>query len=77
MLPLVLAVFEIDGPAFKNHEAKEFAAVAFKGMVPEGSKSYEWWADDFRYPYTPKSYAPPVKPVDDGHGHGAGDGHGH
>lgn len=76
-LPLILAVFEIDGPASKTHEAKEFAAVAFKGMIPEGSKSYEWWANEVHYPYKPSTYVPPVKPVDDGHGHGEGGGHSH
>ncbi len=75
--PLILAVYEIDGPASSEHEAKEFAGVVFKGMIPEGSRIYEWWASDIRYPYTPATYTPPVKPVDDGHGHGAGDGHGH
>lgn len=69
-LPLILGLFEIDGPATGRHEAKEFAAVAFKGMIPEGSRSYEWWVDEIRYPYTPATYSPPVKPVDDGHGHG-------
>jgi hypothetical protein len=67
--PLILAVYELDGPPDKTHEAKELAAIVFKGMVPEGSKIYEWWADEVRYPYNPATYEPPVKPVDDGHGH--------
>lgn len=71
-LPLILAVYELDDPAHKDHKdhgADEMAAVVFKGMVPEGSKGYEWWADEVRYPYKPATYEPPVKPVDDGHGH--------
>ena len=74
--PLLLVLYEINGPPSKGHEAKEFAAVAIKGMIPEGSRNYEWWVDETRYPYTPATYSPPVKPVDDGHGHGEG-GHGH
>jgi hypothetical protein len=75
MLPVAMAVFEIDGPASKGHSEHEFALVVLKGMIPEGSKSYEWWVEDVRYPYTPSSYVVPIKPVDDGHGHADGAGH--
>lgn len=86
MLPLLLAVYEINGPASKEYESKEFALVVLKGMIPEGSKSYDWWVEDLRYPYKPATYVIPDKPVDDGHGHapgggggghGPGDGHNH
>ncbi|MDR3621841.1 MAG: DUF4190 domain-containing protein [Paludisphaera borealis] len=84
MLPVVLAVFEIDGPTVKEHEGRELALAVLKGMIPEGSKAYEWWVEDLRYPYKPSTYVIPDKPVDDGHGHapgggdhGPGDGHNH
>lgn len=75
MLPVALAVFEIDGPAAESHESHEFALAVMKGMIPEGSKAYEWWIEDLRYPYMPSTYVIPDKPVDDGHGHEPGAGH--
>ena len=32
-------------------------------------RHYEWWVDDVRFPYQPRSYSAAAKPVDDGHGH--------
>ena len=31
-----------------------------------------WWVDTYVYPYTPKSFVPSTKPLDDGHGHAPG-----
>lgn len=77
MTPVILAVFEIDGPATPEHSEHELALGVIKGFMPENSSKYEWWMDDLRYPYQPATYVIPEKPVDDGHGHGSGDGHGH
>ena len=35
----------------------------------ESGKPYEWWVDEFKYPYKPQSGSLLDKPVDDGHGH--------
>jgi hypothetical protein len=65
-----LAVFEINGPGSKEFpEKKEYAMAILKGRRKD--KQYEWWVEDVKYPYTPKSYVPAAKgPPDDGHGHG-------
>jgi hypothetical protein len=75
MTPVILAVFEVDGPATKDHAEHELALGVIKGFMPEKASKYEWWVDDLRYPYQSSTYVIPEKPVDDGHGHG--DGHGH
>jgi hypothetical protein len=77
MTPVILTIFEVDGPATKNHPEHELALAVIKGFMAENSNKYEWWVDDLRYPYQPSTYVIPEKPVDDGHGHGSGDGHGH
>jgi len=77
MTPVILAVFDIEGPATKDHQGHELALGVIKGLIPDNSNKYEWWVDDLRYPYQPASYVIPQKPVDDGHGHGSDDGHGH
>jgi len=58
-------------PALKH----QFALAVLKGNKTGGK--YEWWVEELRFPYTPASYVPVDKPVDDGHGHAEGDGHGH
>ncbi len=68
-IPIIaLALFEMHGPTTKDYpEAKEFALAILKGVVV--GKQYEWWVDDIRYPYTPRTYVAPVAAPDDGHGH--------
>ena len=64
-----LAVFEVNGPGNKDFpEKRQYALAILKGRPK--NKQYEWWVDDVRFPYTPKSYAPAATgPPDDGHGH--------
>jgi Domain of unknown function (DUF4190) len=65
---VALALFEVHGPATKDFAGEQYAAATLKSTSDEG-KSYEWYVDDFKYPYKPASAALPEKPVDDGHGH--------
>jgi hypothetical protein len=66
---VALALFDVHGPESQDFPQKEeHALVVLKG-VAESGKGYEWWVDDFMYPYKPSSAALPEKPVDDGHGH--------
>jgi hypothetical protein len=65
---VALALFEVHGPATKDFPDEPYAAVTLKGTSDSG-KGYEWWVDDFKYPYKPSTGALPEKPVDDGHGH--------
>ena len=63
-----LALFELHGPGSKDFPAKEqFALAVLKGLM--NGKQYEWWVDDIRFPYTPRTYTAPTKAPDDGHGH--------
>jgi Domain of unknown function (DUF4190) len=71
-----LAVYEIHGPATKAFPEKQQYALAILKGRPKGKQQYEWWVEELRFPYTPKTYVAPVTLPDDGHGHGQG-GHGH
>jgi len=63
-----LALFEVEGPGTKDFpEKQQFALAIFKGSSK--GRHYEWWVDDIRFPYQPKSFVVSKKPVDDGHGH--------
>jgi len=63
-----LALFEVHGPGSKDFPEKEqFALAVLKGMLQ--GKQYEWWVDDIRFPYKPRTYVAPTKAPDDGHGH--------
>jgi len=63
-----LAKFEIEGPASPDFpEKKEFALAIMKSRL--NGRKFEWWVQDLRYPYLPKTYVPVAKPADDGHGH--------
>jgi len=63
-----LAVFEVDGPATKDFpEQKQHALAILKAR--RAGRQYDWWVDDVKFPYTPKTYTPPTKAPDDGHGH--------
>ncbi len=63
-----LAVFELEGPATKEFpETQQFAAAFMKARTK--GKQYEWWVENFMFPYQPSSFVPAGKPVDDGHGH--------
>ena len=58
-------LYEVEGTSPHQH-----ALALVKGQ--NKGRRYEWWIDDIRYPYEPKSYQVESKPVDDGHGHGKG-----
>jgi Domain of unknown function (DUF4190) len=63
-----LALYELNGPGSKEFPAKQqYAMAVLKGRLK--GKQYEWWVDDIRFPYTPKTFVPTVKAPDDGHGH--------
>ena len=64
-----LAVFEVTGPGNQEFpEKRQYALAILKGRLK--NKNYEWWVDDIKFPYTPKSYEPVAKaPPGDGHGH--------
>lgn len=68
-------LYDVKGPADKDHAAKESALVVARGE-PKGRGRYDWTVERVKYPYRPDSYQPEPKPVDDGHGHGGG-GHAH
>jgi hypothetical protein len=62
------ALYEVNGPSTKEFpEEQQFALAILKAR--HKGKQYEWWVDDVRFPYIPKSYVAASKPVDDGHGH--------
>jgi hypothetical protein len=62
------ALFEVEGPGSKDFPQKhQYALAIFKGRVQ--GRHYEWWVEDVRFPYQPRSFRAPDKPVDDGHGH--------
>jgi hypothetical protein len=63
-----LALFEVEGPANKDFPNKTQYAMAFLRGRPKG-RHYDWWVEDVKFPYQPRSFAPPTKAVDDGHGH--------
>jgi hypothetical protein len=67
------ALYEVEGaPAGAKGEgdAHRYALALFKGLAK--GRHYEWWVDDVRFPYQPKSFQMQPKPVDDGHGHAGG-----
>jgi hypothetical protein len=66
-------LFEIVGPPSKKFPNEKEYALAILKARPVGQK-YEWWTESVLYPYTPKTYVAPEKPVGDSHGD---DGHGH
>jgi hypothetical protein len=56
-------------PTKKWGDQTHLYALAFLKGRAKGRK-YDWWVDDVRFPYTPKTFQMTAKPVDDGHGHG-------
>jgi len=63
-----LAVFELEGPGSKEFPEKQQLAAALIKARTKGQQ-YEWWVDDYLFPYKPSTFVPAEKPVDDGHGH--------
>lgn len=64
------AQYEIHSPNAAPPEPKEQFAVAVMKATRTGKGRYEWWVEDFRFPYKPATFvAPASKAADDGHGH--------
>jgi hypothetical protein len=68
VLIYALGLYEVEGPGNKEFPEKHQYALAIFKARPQG-RTYEWWTEAVRFPYVPKSYEAPTKPVDDGHGH--------
>jgi Domain of unknown function (DUF4190) len=64
-----LALYEVDGPPTKQFPQEHQYALAILKARPKGRR-YDWWVEDIKFPYKPKSYQAAQQPVDDGHGHG-------
>jgi hypothetical protein len=63
-----LALFEVEGPGTKEYPEKtQYALAIFKGR--SRGHHFEWWVDDLKYPYLPKTFVVAPKAADDGHGH--------
>jgi Domain of unknown function (DUF4190) len=64
-------LFQVEGATAKDGSVgNQYSLVLLKGQTK--GRHYEWWVDEVIYPYTPLSYKPAAKPVDDGHGHAPG-----
>jgi hypothetical protein len=63
-----LALFEITGPPSAEFPEPQQYALGVLKARPKG-RQYEWWTESVKFPYTPRTYEAPVKPVDDGHDH--------
>jgi hypothetical protein len=63
-------VLRIEAPAKNQAAEPEFALLDLQG-ISEG-RARKWWVRAVKFPYKPNTYTPPVKAVDDGHGHGHG-----
>jgi hypothetical protein len=63
-----LSLFEVNGPVSKDFPEERQFALAIIKMRQKG-RHYEWWVDDVRFPYIPKTFVPAPKAIDDGHGH--------
>jgi len=63
-----LALYELTGPGSKEYpEKQQYAMAMLKGRLK--GKQYDWWVDELKFPYIPKSFVPTSKAPDDGHGH--------
>jgi hypothetical protein len=63
-----LALYDVHGPGSKDFpESQQYALAILKATVK--GRKYDWWVEDVKFPYLPKTYVPSAKPVDDGHGH--------
>jgi hypothetical protein len=62
------ALYEITGPPTTEFPEKQQYALAILKARPKG-RQYEWWTESVKFPYQPKTYVAPAKPVGDGHDH--------
>ena len=69
------ALYEIHMPNRSTPGDKETFLLALMKAIKNDKGQYEWWVEDLRFPYTPSSFVPAEKPVDDGHGHAPGESH--
>lgn len=61
-------VLRVDSATKDKANPPEYGLLDLQGMN-EG-RAWRWWVRAIKFPYQPHTYAPPTKPVDDGHGHG-------
>jgi hypothetical protein len=73
--PWVAVVLQVNGPGTAAYPEKEQFALAVVKWITVKNK-VQWWVEPTKFPYEPKSYEHPTKPIDDGHNHGGG-GHSH
>ena len=67
--PYANALLKFEGPGSKEFPAREeYSLLQMKAQIDEKGK-YNWWIDQFQFPYKPGSLVPTIQPVDDGHGH--------
>jgi hypothetical protein len=66
--PFAVARFHLQGPGSTKYPKDEYAAAVIKAEMKDGK--YQWWIEEFVYPYTPRSKEVATKATDDGHGHG-------
>jgi hypothetical protein len=65
------AMFEVHDPnAAKPEDRESFALAVLRGIPNDVTGKLEWMVEDIKYPYNPKSYVVPQKPVgEEEHGH--------
>ena len=69
MTPMTAVLMELHGPVSPKHPADEYVLAELKADPEMRRGPARWYVGETRYPYIPKTYVAPVKPVDDGHGH--------
>jgi hypothetical protein len=68
------ALYKVHGPGTGTYPEKEqFALAIFRGQPI--NRRFEWTVETVKFPYTPDTFVPAEKPVDDGHGHAPGEHH--
>jgi hypothetical protein len=75
LAPFAVVVLKVDLPGYQSKDEGEKYAILLVNKDPKAT-SNPWWIQYIGYPYQPKSFVVPSKPLDDGHNHGDGE-HGH
>jgi hypothetical protein len=66
--PVASVRLTVRDPQSTDDSPKEYAMLLMEGE-PAG-RGAQWRVQEVLFPYKPNTYTPPVKAVDDGHGHG-------
>ncbi len=69
VLLYAIALYEVHAPATEEFPNEHDYAMAFMRGTSDSGKGYEWWIDEFKYPYKPATAVIAEKQADDGHGH--------